>query len=87
MLSSFTGDLAGAPDGQDAFFLVESFLETLGHLVTLQVLENLNVHTARLRVNQIVALIINIHMYNNNIYSYTVHTISLIFSRLSFFNM
>lgn len=45
MLSSFTGDLAGAPDGHDAFFLVEGFPETLGHAVILQVLENLNVHT------------------------------------------
>lgn len=43
MLGSFTRDLAGAPDSYDAFFLVESFLETLGHLVVLQFLENLNV--------------------------------------------
>lgn len=45
MLSSFTRDLAGAPDGYDAFFLVESFPETLGQAVVLQILENLNVHT------------------------------------------
>lgn len=56
MLRSFTGDLAGAPDGHDAFFLVEGFPETLGHAVILQVLENLNVHTEKhtlkLRVNK-----------------------------------
>ncbi len=42
MLSSFTRDLAGAPDGYDAFFLVESFPETLGHAVILHILVNLN---------------------------------------------
>lgn len=42
MLSSFTRDLTRAPDGYDAFFLVESFLETLSHAVVLQVLEDLN---------------------------------------------
>lgn len=45
MLSSFTRDLTGAPDSYDAFFLIESFLETLGQAVTLQFLVNLNVHT------------------------------------------
>lgn len=45
MLSSCTRDLAGATDGNNAFLLVESFPETLGHAVVLHFLENLNVYT------------------------------------------
>lgn len=45
MLSSFTRDLAGAPDGYDALLLVQSLPETLGHAVVLQVHKNLNMYT------------------------------------------
>lgn len=44
MLSSFTRDLARAPDGYDAFLFVERFLELLSILLVLQVLVDLNVH-------------------------------------------
>lgn len=45
MLSSRAGDLAGAPDGHDALFFVESGPETLGQII-LYVLKNLNGHTS-----------------------------------------
>lgn len=50
MMSSFTGALAGAPDGDDAFFLVESFPETLGHAAVLQILENLHTKTHTIKL-------------------------------------
>lgn len=42
MLGSFAGDLTRAPDGYNAFFLVESFPETLGHAVILHLFEDLH---------------------------------------------
>lgn len=45
MLGSFTRDLAGAPDGHDALFLVEGFPKAFGHTVILHLVENLKVHT------------------------------------------
>lgn len=60
MLSSFTRDLTGAPDGYDAFFLVESFPKTLGHAVIFHVLENLNGRTQSKSYNQIVITFVNI---------------------------
>lgn len=44
MLSSCTWELAGAPDGYNAFFLVESFPETLGYAVVLEFLKELNIY-------------------------------------------
>ena len=55
MLSSFTGDLAGAPDGHDSLFLIESFPETFSHLVIFQVLEYL----ISAQTNRVTAILIN----------------------------
>lgn len=41
MLCSGTGQLAGAPDGQDALLFVDDFPEGLGDLVILQFGEDL----------------------------------------------